>query len=115
MREAALVVRACRKVRLSDTVVLRRLAVYDISSAYRARPVVILVGCRGQGKEWRWARLRDSRFDSASAFGFARLMPVWHGCGEYSMIWRGEELFWVPCACGVDGSVACLLRCGGAW
>ena len=40
-------------------------------------------------------------FDSASAYDFARLTAVWHVCQEYSMIWRRDELFWVPCAYGV--------------
>ena len=65
--------------------------------------------------EWRWVRLRDWRVDSASAFGFALAFAVGHRFQEYSMIWRSGELFWVPCACGVGVSVACLLRCGGVW
>ena len=64
---------------------------------------------------WRWVCLRDWRVDSASAFGFALAFAVGHGCREYSMIWRSGELFWVHCACGVDVSVVCRMRCGGVW
>ena len=65
--------------------------------------------------EWRWIRLRDWRVDSASVFGFALAFAVGHGCQENSMIWRSDELFWVPCACEVSVWVACLLLWGGAW
>ena len=35
------------------------------------------------------------------------------GVNDDWMIWRSDELFWVPSACGVDVSVARLLRCSG--
>ena len=65
--------------------------------------------------EWRWIRLRDWRVDSASVFGFALAFALGHGCQEDSVIWRSDEQFWVFCECGVDVSVARLLRWGGVW
>ena len=79
MWKASSVVPACTKVRLGDTVALRRPTLYDIAWVHDVSQVAMLVGCRLPENVVEVDTSAGLDVDSASAFGFARQFAVGRG------------------------------------